>query len=293
MKTSISKAVKTFCVDAAYDAAGGFVFALGLSCFVSPAQIAPGGVSGMSIIVNYLTGLPVGTLNMAINIPLLLLAWKFLGRRFTLKTLKSVFIQSLMIDLAAAFLPVYTGERIMAALFGGVGIGMGLAPVFMRGSTTGGTDIVSRLIQLRFRHLSIGKLLFAVDVMVLLISTAVFRNIETGLYGMITIYTTGKILDGILYGMDTGKVILVISDHSRKIASRLMNELERGVTLLHAEGAWSGQERKILLCAVRAAQYYQVEEIVKREDPDAFTILMEANQITGEGFRPITEAKIT
>ena len=286
MKTSISKAVKTFCVDAAYDAAGGFVFALGLSCFVRPAQIAPGGVSGMSIIVNYLTGLPVGILNMAINIPLLLLAWKFLGRRFTLKTLKSVFIQSLMIDLAAAFLPVYTGERIMAALFGGVGIGMGLAPVFMRGSTTGGTDIVSRLIQLRFRHLSIGKLLFAVDVMVLLISTAVFRNIETGLYGMITIYTTGKILDGILYGMDTGKVILVISDHSRKIASRIMNELERGVTLLHAEGAWSGQETQVLLCAFKQRQIADLKRVVRSLDPDAFLIVCDAHEVMGLGFRP-------
>ena len=293
MKKATAGAAGRFFVDTLFDGAGGLIFALGLSCFVRPAQIAPGGVSGMSVIINHLTGLPVGTLNMAINIPLLLLAWRFLGHRFTLKTLRSVFVQSLMIDLVAAFLPAYTGDRIMAALFGGVGIGVGLALVFMRGSTTGGTDIVSRLIQLRFRHLSIGKLLFAVDVVVLLISTAVFRNIETGLYGMITIYTTGKILDGILYGMDTGKVILVISGHSRKIASRIMNELERGVTLLHAEGAWSGQERKILLCAVRAAQYYQVEEIVKREDPDAFTILMEANQITGEGFRPITEAKIT
>ncbi len=292
-KEAAAGAVRTFCVDTLFDAAGGLVFALGLSCFVRPAQIAPGGVSGMSVIINHLTGLPVGTLNMAINIPLLLLAWKFLGRRFTLKTLRSVFIQSLMVDLAAVFLPAYPGERIMAALFGGVGIGVGLALVFMRGSTTGGTDIVSRLIQLKFRHLSIGKLLFAVDVMVLLISTAVFRNIETGLYGMITIYTTGKIVDGILYGMDTGKVILVVSDHSREIARGIMERVERGVTLLQGEGGWSGQPRKVLLCAVRAAQYYQVEEIIKSIDPDAFTILMEANQITGEGFRPITADKVT
>ena len=285
--------VKEFILDALFDALGGFVFAVGLSCFVSPAQIAPGGVSGLSIIVNHLTGLPVGALNLGINVPLLLLAWKFLGRRFTLKTLKSVFIQSVMIDLAAAFLPVYTGERVLAALFGGVFIGMGLAPVFMRGSTTGGSDVVSRLIQLRFRHLSIGRLLFGVDVMVLLLSTAVFRNLETGLYGMITIYTTGKILDGILYGMDTGKVMLVISGATQRIAARILEELERGVTLLQGEGGWSGEERKILLCAVRSSQYYQLEEIVKGEDPDAFTILLEAGQITGEGFRPITAEKLT
>lgn len=284
---------REFLLDVLYDAVGGVVFAVGLGCFVGPAQIAPGGVSGLSIIVNYLTGLPVGSLNMAINVPLLLLAWRFLGRRFTLKTLRSVLVQSVMIDLAGLWLPVYTGDRIMAALFGGVAIGAGLAPVFMRGSTTGGTDIVSRLIQLRFRHVSIGKLLFMVDTLVLLLSVAVFRNIETGLYGMITIYTSNRVLDGILYGLDTGKVVLVISDKNRQIAREVMDRLERGATFLQGSGAWSGQERLVLLCVVRAVQCYKVEEIVRAADPDAFLIVMEANQIAGEGFRPITSEKVT
>lgn len=284
---------REFLLDVLYDGAGGAVFAIGLGCFVGPAQIAPGGVSGLSIIINYLTGLPVGSLNMGINIPLLLLAWRFLGRRFTLKTLRSVFIQSVMIDLVGLWLPVYAGDRIMSALFGGVTIGVGLAPVFMRGSTTGGTDIVSRLIQLRFRHVSIGKLLFMVDTAVLLLSVAVFRNIETGLYGMICIYTSGRIVDGILYGLDTGKVVLVISEKNQQIAQQVMDRLERGATFLQAEGAWSGQEKKVLLCVVRAVQCYRVEEIVRAADPDAFLVVMEANQIAGEGFRPITSDKVT
>ena len=284
---------REFLLDVLYDGAGGAVFAIGLGCFVGPAQIAPGGVSGLSIIINYLTGLPVGSLNMGINIPLLLLAWRFLGRRFTLKTLRSVFIQSVMIDLVGLWLPVYAGDRIMSALFGGVAIGVGLAPVFMRGSTTGGTDIVSRLIQLRFRHVSIGKLLFMVDTAVLLLSVAVFRNIETGLYGMITIYTSNRILDGILYGLDTGKVVLVISEKNQQIAQQVMDRLERGATFLQAEGAWSGQEKKVLLCVVRAVQCYRVEEIGRAADPDAFLVVMEANQIAGEGFRPITSDKVT
>ena len=284
---------REFLLDVLYDGAGGAVFAIGLGCFVGPAQIPPGGVSGLSIIINYLTGLPVGSLNMGINIPLLLLAWRFLGRRFTLKTLRSVFIQSVMIDLVGLWLPVYAGDRIMSALFGGVAIGVGLAPVFMRGSTTGGTDIVSRLIQLRFRHVSIGKLLFMVDTAVLLLSVAVFRNIETGLYGMITIYTSNRILDGILYGLDTGKVVLVISEKNQQIAQQVMDRLERGATFLQAEGAWSGQEKKVLLCVVRAVQCYRVEEIVRAADPDAFLVVMEANQIAGEGFRPITSDKVT
>lgn len=282
-----------FILDVLYDIAGGFVMAVAISCFVSPAQMVPGGISGLSILVNYLIGVPVGTMNMAFNIPLLLLAWRFLGRKFTLKTLRSVFIQSVMIDLSAAWLPVYTGDRIMAALFGGIGMGVGLALVFMRGSTTGGGDIVSRLIQLRCRHISIGKLMFAVDVGVLLLSVAVFRNIESGLYGMINIYTSGRVLDSILYGLDTGKVLLVISDQNRQIADRIMETLERGVTFLRGVGGWSGEDKRVLLCAVRAAQCYRVEEIVRGIDPEAFLIVMEANEIAGEGFRPITEEKVS
>ncbi|MCI8816461.1 MAG: YitT family protein [Angelakisella sp.] len=284
---------KEFLLDVLYDIAGGIVFAVGLGCFVGPAQIAPGGVSGLAILANHLFGLPVGTVNLGINIPLLLLAWRLLGRRFTLKTLRSVFLQSLMIDLVALWLPEYTGDRIMAALFGGVAIGIGLAPVFMRGSTTGGTDIVSRLIQLRFRHVSIGKLLFLVDLAILLLSVAVFRNIETGLYGMICIYTSGRIVDGILYGLDTGKVVLVVSEKHQEIAGRVMDQLERGATFLHGSGAWSGEDKRVLLCAVRANQCYRVEEIVRGADPDAFLIILEANEIVGEGFRPITSNKIT
>ena len=189
---------KEFALDLLYTVAGAAILAVGVSCFVGPAQIAPGGVSGLSILVNFLTDLPVGAVNLAFNIPLILLAWKFLGRRFTLRTLVTVLIQSVLMDVITLWIPVYTGERIMAALFGGVASGVGLALVFMRGSTTGGTDIVSRLLQLRYRHLSIGRLLFLVDVVVLLLSVAVFRNIEAGLYGMIAIFASGKVLDNIL-----------------------------------------------------------------------------------------------
>lgn len=284
---------KEFVLDLLYTVAGAAILAVGVSCFVGPAQIAPGGVSGLSILVNFLTGLPVGAVNLAFNIPLILLAWKFLGRRFTLRTLVTVLIQSVLMDVITLWIPVYTGERIMAALFGGVASGVGLALVFMRGSTTGGTDIVSRLLQLRYRHLSIGRLLFLVDVVVLLLSVAVFRNIEAGLYGMIAIFASGKVLDNILYGLDTGKVLLVVSGKNQEIAARIMETLKRGVTFLHGSGAWSGTERQVLLCAVRAQQCYRVEEIVRGVDKEAFVIVLEATEIAGEGFRPITEDKVS
>lgn len=282
---------KNLALDLLHAVAGAAILAVGISCFVEPARFAPGGVSGLSILVNFLTGLPVGLVNLAINIPLLLLAWRFLGKRFTLHTMATVLIQSALIDLVPLWLPAYTGERIMAALFGGVASGVGLALVFMRGATTGGTDIVSRLLQLRFRHLSIGRLLFSVDVMVLLLSVVVFRDIEAGLYGMIAIFVSGRVLDNILYGLDTGKVLLIISEKNREIADRIMETLSRGVTFLHGSGAWSGAEKQVLLCAVRRQQCYRVEEIIRGVDKEAFVIVMEANEIVGEGFRPITEDK--
>ena len=285
--------IKKLAVDILFDIAGGLVYSVGLTCFVAPANIAHGGVSGISVIINYLTDIPLGTLTLAINIPLLLMAWKFLGRGFTLRTLKSVLIQVIFTDLFAFYLPVYQGEAILAALFGGVGIGIGLALVFMRGSTTGGTDIISRLIQLRFRHLPIGKLMFIVDMSVLLLSMAVFRNIEVGLYGMITIFTASRLVDSLLYGLYTGKLVLIISGKEREICRRIMDRLDRGVTFLKGEGGYSGQEKQVLLCAVRPPEYHQVEEITRELDPDAFIITLQATEILGEGFRPINEEKVT
>ncbi len=288
-----SSAPVRLAVDILYDLIGGLIYAVALVCFVAPANIAPGGVSGIAVIINHLTGLPLGTLTMVMNLPLLVLGWRFLGRGFTLRTLKSVAIQTLLTDLLAVHLPVYQGEPMLAALFGGVGIGVGLALVFMRGSTTGGTDIVSRLIQRRFRHVPIGKMMLLVDLGVLAASMLVFQNLEVGLYGMITIFTASRLVDSLLFGLYTGKLVLIISGKDREICREIMDQVGRGVTFLKGEGGYSGQDKQVLLCAVRPPEYHRVEEIVKALDPDAFTITLEATEIMGEGFRAITEDKVT
>lgn len=282
-----------FAVDIIFDIVSGIFYAIGLNCFSAPNQIAPGGVSGISVLLQHLFGFNLGIVMMTINIPLLLLAWRFLGREFTLKTLKTVAIQTFILDMTAPFTPVYTGEFIIAALFGGVFIGIALALVFMRGSTTGGGDIVSRLVQLRFRHVPIGKLMFFFDVLVLVASVLVFHNIEAGLYGMICIFTISKVIDGILYGLYTGKVLLIISPRQQDIADDILKKLDRGVTFLDGVGAYSGKQKQVLMCAVRSNEYHSVEEIVKLHDPEAFVLTLEAKEIQGEGFRPITQAKVT
>lgn len=290
-KTSLN--YRKLTVDTLYDILSALVFAVGLSCFSAPNEIAPGGVSGISVLVRHLSGLPLGTVTMLLNVPLLLLAWRFLGREFTLKTLKTVAIQTLTLNYVAPYFPIYRGEAIMAGLFGGVLIGISLALVFMRGSTTGGGDIVSRLMQLKLRHVPMGKMMLAFDMLVLLASMLVFQNIETGLCGLISIFTTSKVVDGMLYGLDNGKVLLVISPMQKEIASLILERLGRGVTFLEGQGAYSGQQKQVLMCAVRSPEYHSVEEIIKALDPDAFVLTLEAGEIQGEGFRPITQKKMT
>lgn len=282
---------KKLTIDIIFDIISGLFFAVGLSSFSAPNQIAPGGVSGLSVLVQHLFGFQLGTIMLAINIPLILLAWKFLGRAFTINTLKTVGIHTLILN--NLHLPAYSGEQVIAGLFGGVFIGISLALVFMRSSTTGGGDIVSRLVQLKFRHVPIGKMMLLFDVLVLVASVLVFRNIEAGLYGMISIFTTSKVIDGMLYGLYTGKVLLIISPRQQEISDEILHKLDRGVTFLDGVGAYSGKQKQVLMCAVRANEYHGVEEIVKKHDPDAFVLTLEAKEIQGEGFRPITQQKVT
>ena len=287
------KAVKRILIDILHDIAGSFCLAVALDCFSAPANIAPGGVSGIAVLVNHLLRVSIGTVNMALNIPLLVLAWFMLGHLFTLRTLRTVAIMTVIMNFIDPMLPVYQGDAILAALFGGVLSGAALGIVFMRGSTTGGGDIISRLLQKKFRFLPVGQAMFLIDMGVLLASMVVFRSIESGLYGLISIYTTERVLDGILYGLGNGKMVLIITEFPNEIAKRIMDELERGITYLHGSGGYLESPKKIVMSIVRPSQLYKVESIVRQIDPRAFVISMEANEVQGEGFRSLTQEKLS
>lgn len=280
-------------MDILFDLVGGFIFAVGLNCFTNPNQIAPGGVSGVSVILNHLFGLPLGAVIFGINIPLLLLAWRFLGRDFTLRTLKTLAIQSVVVDQIAARLPVYQGDMILAALFGGLCIGFGIALIFLRGSTTGGTDIVSRLIQLRWPFVPIGRAMLAVDAVVVAASMIVFRNIEVGLYALINIFVSSRVIDAVMGGINTGRMILIVSEQHMAISQQIMEKMGRGATLLEASGAYSGAGRKVVLCAVRNNEYPRLKEIVREADPHAFLITTNVTEVLGEGFASLNQKNLT
>ncbi len=278
---------KKIAVDTIYEIIGTIIFSVGIYCFTAPNDIAPGGVSGLSTLANHLWEVPIGTASMALNLPLLFLAFRFLGKNFTLRTFKTVAILSFILDFVMPFAPVYRGNEVLAALFGGVCMGAGLALVFMRGSTTGGTDIAIRLFQLRWPHMAVGRLLFIIDLVVLVLAAVVFQNIETLLYGMIAIYTSAQVVDSVLYGLDSGRMLMIMSDKHTELAEAIIDRVGRGVTFLEGEGAYSGTSRKVLLCAMRNHQYYRIKSIVYEIDPAAFLIATEASEILGSGFFPL------
>lgn len=233
--------------------AGSFLFAVAVNVFTAPNNIAPGGLTGLATMINYLFGAPIGTTILVFNVPLFIWGVLQINFRFILKTLAATVISSVTIDLTAGLFPPYQGDLMLAALFSGVLSGAGLGLIFMRGGTTGGTDKVANLIGRNFRHLSLGKLVLLVDLVVVLISAFVYRNYESPLYAIINIFVSSKLIDAVLYGADTGtgKMMFIISPKNKEIAQRIMTEISRGVTELRSRGAYRGEEGEVLLCAVR------------------------------------------
>ena len=275
-------------IDIIYDIVGSFFLAMGIHCFVEPANIAPGGVSGIAIMINFVTNLPIGILTFVINIPILILSYRYLGKSFTLKSTRTLIISTLILDFfVTPLFPIYEGDRLLGSVFGGILMGIALAMVFLRGSTTAGGDILSYLLKLKFPFLPIGRALLVIDCIILVASMAVFRNIESGLFGLVSIYVCTKIIDSIIYGFERGSQVTIISKQVQAIKNRIMSEMDRGVTLLKGTGGYSNQDLEVMICVVRKYQFSQIKEIIKEIDPDAFVFMTETEEILGEGFKSI------
>ena len=217
---------KSFFIDLLYDILGGLAYGIGIVCFFNSCNIAPGGISGISIMLNYLFDTPIGIVSFLLNIPILTAGYFLLDKSIMNKTLKSILVTTIIMDyIVTPFFPVYSSDRILAALFGGIILGFGLVLIFSRGSTTGGTDILSHIIRQKFPHFSIGRAMMMVDCVIILISTLVFKNIESGLYAIVGLFCSTKIIDSLLYGADRGTLILVISQKNREIGEKIIKNL--------------------------------------------------------------------
>ena len=282
---------KDIALDALFLTVGCLIYSASVSMFSAPNKIAPGGVTGIATILYYSFGTPIGVMIFVLNIPLFILGFRFIGGRFIIKSIACTAITSVAVD-ALWFLPKYYGNHgnmLLASLYGGVLAGVGLGLVFLRGSTTGGTDIASRLLKLKWPHVPMGRMMFMIDCIIITASIIAFKSVDSGLYAMITLFVSSRVIDIILYGSDNGKMVLVISEKNDEIAKRIGEEIDRGVTMLKGRGFYTGKERDVLLCAVRRPETAKLRSLVRSTDPSAFIILCEASDVIGEGFKPITK----
>lgn len=279
--------VRSAALDGLIFLLGSAVYAVSVNAFSAPNHIAPGGATGLSTLLNYVSGLPIGTGILLVNLPLFILGiWK-LGWKFMTKTVVATVMLSVVIDLSAPWLPVYEGDTLLAALFAGVLSGAGLGVIFIRGATTGGSDLAARLFGLKFPYIPMGRMILIIDAAIIAIAAAVYQNVETALYAGVMLFVSSKVIDSVLYGMDKGHFMMIVSAHPELIAKRINEDVGRGVTLLNATGAYTGDSRRMLVCAVRRHEVFQVRSLVKQLDASAFVIIGEASEILGEGFKPL------
>lgn len=279
------KAAVRWILDIVIIVFGSTVYAAGLHCFSSPNNIAPGGVGGISTLLNHLTGIDLSVWYGLINVPLIIVGFIFLGKKMMIKTFLSVAVTTFMTDYGLNWLPVYeNGEKILAAMTGGIFFGIGLGVVYYREGTTGGTDIINKLINRKFPHFSLGVIMLATDAVITVASMFVYGTIEAGLYAIISIFIGSKIMDMILYGSYEGKMLLIFSQKYHEISEYVMTNLDRGVTWLNATGAYSEKDMRVICCAVHKSEYSKVKRIVKEIDPKAFIIISSVGEVLGEGF---------
>ena len=269
---------------------GALIYGIGTHAFVEPAHIAPGGAMGLALMVNHFADLPIGLLTLAINIPLLVLAWFSLSHRFAVSTAFATAVCSFILDfMVAPVCPVYTGDRILCSLYGGILSGVGMGLIFMAGMTTGGSDILGYVLQKKRPQLSIGRALMAVDGVILLMSIYVFGNIDAALFGLVSLFATTKVIDSVIYGGDASTMATVVTRKPREIARRIIADLDRSATLVQATGAYSGKDTSVLLCTVRKSQFQRLRKIVYEADPGAFLMATEASEVLGDGFKALSE----
>ena len=257
---------------------------MGISLFVDPNNLAPGGVSGLSIILSRLIPVQPGTLFLVLNLPIMVVGtWKF-GVKFIVSTLYATIMVSVFTNLFEQMEPV-TKDPLLGAVVGGGLIAVGIGWVLRAGATTGGTDIIVKCMKLRKPHIKTGTIFLTVDAVIIGIGGVVFGNMETVLYSAISAAVTSRVIDLVLYGRDEAKMIYIISNSAQVITERILKELDTGVTHLSGTGAYKKVEKQIILCVVRKQNAYKVEEIVKEEDSTAFMIISSATEIYGEGYK--------
>lgn len=281
-KTTFSRMVR----DYTWITLGAVLYSLSFDWFYVPNQIGFGGLTALGMILNHLSpAIPIGAVVLVLNIPIFILGWKFLGGHTLVSSLFAMAATSVLVDLIAAAHTFPPMDPMLAAVFGGVMLGVSLGMIFSRGATTGGTDLIARLLKLPFAWLPVGKLLMAVDLSMLLAVSIAFRSLESAMYGIISLYISTLVMDGVLYGMDRSKVAYIVTARPQEVAAEIDRQMDRGATFLHGEGSFSREEKLVLMCAFKQKQIVPLKALVHELDPEAFLIVCDAHEVLGQGFR--------
>jgi len=284
--------IKDFLTDNLYYLIGCVLYSIGVNVFAIPNKIAQSGITGVAIIINYIIPkFPVGLTGFILNIPLFILAWIFIGKKFTIKTLWVTSMISIVIDIVGTLIknntiPVYKGDSILAALFCGAMCGAGLALVIVRGATTGGTDVIGRLIKKAKPHLPIGRIILLCDAIVVISAAIVFKSVDSAMYAAILIFVSSVVMDNILYGAGNGKMLYIFTKNGEVVAKYITDNCRRGTTVFKGTGGYTGEHSELVICVAKSYEIPKIRKWVKDIDPESFVVLSEVNEILGKGFTP-------
>ena len=270
---------------------GSLVYAAGFQYILLPNSVPTGGVGGIAMIINKFTGFPIGTLIIILNIPLFALAWKKLGFKFMISSVIGTIVSSVCIDIFALFPHTLTQDPFLTSIFGGVIYGAGLGIIYRSGATTGGSDIIAKLIRVRYPFMNFGTAMLILDIIIISLYAVIFDKMESAMYALITMFLSSKIIDLVLYGADVAKLCIIISDHGDAVRDFIFQSLDRGVTFLHGSGGYSEKDKKIVMCAIRPQQIVELRSSIKNIAPDAFIIITDSREVFGDGFSDIADIK--
>jgi uncharacterized membrane-anchored protein YitT (DUF2179 family) len=270
---------------------GSFILAAGFVLFITPYKIVPGGVYGISIVLHHLFGTPVGLVALAFDIPLTIIGIKVLGPRFGVKTVVGFVLTAVFVDTLTYFYgaePLVEGDPLLSSIFGGLFVGLGLGLIFKSRATSGGSDIIAMIIG-KYTKLPVGQLMIIVDSAIVIVGLFAFQDWKIPLYSLIVIFITGKVIDTVLEGANYDKVLLIVSDKTQEIRNKIINDLNRGGTLLNGQGLYSNVERKIVFTVVNRRETVMLQDYINTIDPTAFVTVINANEILGNGFKSLKE----
>lgn len=281
------KIVKEIGIDVSVDILGGLLIAIGVYNFAVASDFPVAGVSGIAILFYHFFKIPIGIMTIILNVPIALGCYRLLGKEFFWKSLKTMLIANIIMDSVAPLLPVYRGDMILASICMGIFAGTGYALVYIRGTSTGGADFIFMAVRKWKPYLSLGRIIITFDFTVIILGGILRRgNIDSIIYGLIGSYILSVVVDKAMYGINAGKMTLIVTEHGQEVADKIAELIQRGSTLLRGVGSYAKTEKQVVMCACSNKQMYMVQKAVKEIDEEAFLVIMESSEVRGRGFRP-------